>query len=119
MAKMHGRLQSTRKRALVDRQFEMLTILLDKEEPIDYRDLYKLLQRDYEKLREPMRAFIRDLNGLSGMRATLVYKEGEKELAKYWVQVRPEWATEITDTEFYKQINSLPAAKTRLMVTRR
>jgi hypothetical protein len=52
------------------------------------------------------------------MKATVVLMEGEKEAANYMVEVRPDWATEITETEFYKQINSLPAAKTRLVVTR-
>jgi hypothetical protein len=32
------------------------------------------------------------------------------------VKVCLDWSTEITETEFYKQINSLPAAKTRLVV---
>ena len=72
---------------------------------------------DYSNLTEPMRVFVRDLNGLSAMNATSVIREGQKEATLYMVSVRPDWATEITETEFYKQINNLPAAKTRLVVT--
>jgi len=57
------------------------------------------------------------LNGLSSLRAISVRVEGEKEAAKYQIDVRTEWATEITDTEFFRQINTLPTAKTRLFVT--
>ncbi len=117
MGRMYGRLQSTRKRALARRQCEILNTLLDRDAPIEYRDLYKLLKSDYRALKEPMRAFIRDLNGVGALGATLVKKEGRKETEKFLIEVRPEWATEITETAFYKQINKLPAAKTRLIVS--
>lgn len=117
MWKMYGRLQSTRKRALAHRQIQILNVLLDRDEPIEYRELYKMLVKDYDALHEPMRAFVRDLNGLSGLGAAVVTREGEKEGARFMVAVRPEWATEITETEFYMYVNKLPAAKTRLVVT--
>jgi hypothetical protein len=117
MAKMYGRLQSTRKRALAHRQCAMLTILLEMDTLIEYRDLFRIIGKEYDGLNEPLRAFVRDLNGLSAMRATQVLKIGENELARFMVSVRPEWATEITETDFYQNINNLPAAKTRLMVS--
>jgi len=117
MSSMYGRLQSTKKRALAHRQCEMLSLLLERDSPIEYRDLYKLLSGDYNSLKEPLRAFVRDLNALSAMNATSVLQKGQKEAPRFMVEVRPEWATEITETEFYKQINKLPAAKTRLVVT--
>lgn len=78
MARMYGRLQSTRKRALAHQQCEMLSILLDSETPIEYRDLYKLLAKDYDGLQEPMHAFVRDLNVLAALGTTLVLKEGPR-----------------------------------------
>lgn len=117
MGQMYNRLQSTRKRALAHRQCEILHVLLDTNDPIEYRDLYRILSKDYVKLSEPLRAFVRDLNGLTAMNATTVSITGEKEMAKYMVKARLDWATEITETEFYKQINNLPAAKTKLVIS--
>lgn len=115
MARMYGRLQSTRKRALASRQCEILGTLLDRDTPIEYRDLYALLEKHYVSLTGPMRAFVRDLNGLTGLGAIEVAEEARE---RYMIVVRLEWATEITETEFYKEINKLPAAKTRLLVSR-
>lgn len=117
MGKMYGRLHSTRKRALATRQVQILNVLLDKEGPIEYRELYKLLESHYLGLREPMRAFVRDLNSLSALGATSVKKEGEKEATQYPVAVRLEWPTEITETAFYREINKLPTAKTTLFIS--
>lgn len=117
MNQMYGRLQSSRKRALAGRQCQILNTLLDRDRPIEYRDLYDIVEKNYFKLDGPIRAFVRDLNGLSSLRAIRVRVEGEKEAAQYLVEVRAEWATEITDTEFFRQVNKLPAAKTRLFVT--
>lgn len=117
MRQMYGRLQSSRKRALAGRQCEILNTLLDRDRALEYRDLYSIVEKNYLKLDAPVRAFVRDLNGLSSLRAIRVRVEGEKEAARYLVDVRTEWATEITDTEFFRQVNKLPAAKTRLFVT--
>jgi hypothetical protein len=56
---------------------------------------------------------VRDLNQLSSMRAILVKKSENK----FLIATRPEWATEITESQFYQQINRLPSAKTRLVIT--
>jgi Fic family protein len=117
MGRMYGRLRSTRKRALADRQIEILSTLLDLDNPIEYRDLYKILAEHYSGLREPVRAFVRDLNGLSAINAILVLMEGERETARFMVSVRPQWATEITETDFYREINKLPQAKTKLIIS--
>ncbi len=114
MGKMYGRLHSTRKRALARRQCEILTRLLDRDTPIEYRDLYAFLERDYVGLTAPFRAFVRDLNGLIRLGATSVAKEKDD---KFMVSIRLEWATEVTETDFYREINKLPAAKTRLLVS--
>lgn len=121
IGKMYSRLQSTRKRALASRQCEMLNKLLDKDSPIEYRELFDMLQQHYRNLSVPFRAFVRDLNQLSAMRATLVVKEpadARPEAAKYNVSIRLDWATEITESDFYKRINEMPEAKTKLIVSR-
>lgn len=119
MGRMYGRLRSTRKRALAQRQYEILDKLLDTVNEIEYRDLFDLLEKHYDTLKTPLRAYVRDLNHLSGLRAIIVRRtEGQgPEPAKFLISVRLEWATEITETEFYRQINRLPEAKTRLVTS--
>lgn len=113
MGKMYGRLRSKRKRALADRQVAILNKLLDLDNPIDHLDLYEALTPRYARLDQSQRAFIRDLNGLTRLGATSVTKDGDK----FMVKARLEWPTEITETEFFKQINELPEAKTKLLVS--
>ena len=119
MGRMYGRLRSTRKRALAQRQYEILNKLLDTVNEIEYQDLFDLLEKHYDTLKTPLRAYVRDLNHLSGLRAIIVRRtEGQGlESAKFLISVRLEWATEITETEFYRQINRLPEAKTRLVTS--
>lgn len=112
MGKMYGRLHSTRKRALAARQCELLSKLLDLNE-VDIQAFFDDVEKHYIRLKVPFRAYVRDLNHLSGLRAIRVRKIEEE----YFVAVRLEWATEITETEFYRQINKLPEAKTRLIVS--
>jgi Fic family protein len=112
MTRMYGRLHSKRKRAMGRRQCEILNRLLDME-PIDYLAFFDIIGKHYDGLENPVRAFVRDLNQLSAIRAIIVRKVGEQHL----VAARPEWATEITETDFYRQINQLPSAKTRLAIS--
>ena len=119
MGQMYGRLRSTRKRALAQRQYEVLNRLLDMDKEIEYRSLFDLLEKYYGNLKTPHRAYVRDLNHLSGLRAIIVRQaEGlGPERTRYLISVRLEWATEITETEFYRQISQLPEAKTRLITS--
>ena len=57
----------------------------------------------YADLKSPLSAYVRDLNHLSGLRTIVVRQEESEgpEFKKYFVKVRVEWATEITETEFF------------------
>ena len=119
MGQMYDRLRSTRKRALARRQCEILNKLLDLGQEIEYRELYESLGRIYSGLKSPFRAYIRDLSHLIELKAiNLKFENDDKlEFRVIRVGVRLEWATEITETEFYRQINQLPKAKTRPIAT--
>jgi Fic family protein len=113
MGKMYARLRSTRKRALAARQYEVLGKLLDKDQPIEYREFYEVMEKHYRTLRIPARAYVRDLNHLLRLGAITVTKQDDE----YFIAVRLDWATEITETQFFREINRLPEAKTRLLVS--
>ena len=117
MTKMFGRLRSKRKRALALRQCEILNELLVRDQEIEYLELYEKLEMQYANLKKPLSAFVRDLNKLSSMRAISVRLEDDErfDFNRYFVRVRVEWATEITETEFFQKINQLPRAKTKLI----
>jgi Fic family protein len=112
MAQMYGRLLSSRKRALATRQLAILQKLLDKDQEQTLADLRDMLHPHYAKLGEPYRAFIRDLNHLLGLRAITAAKQGDS----YSISIRLDWATEITETQFYQEMSKLPEAKTRLLI---
>ena len=118
MGQMYGRLRSTRKRALAQRQYAILDELLGMDNGMEYRDLYELMRKHYDTLKNPIRAYVRDLNHLSGLEAIIVRRTGNHELEqKIVISIRLEWATEITETAFYRHINRLPEAKTRLITS--
>lgn len=113
MGQMYNRLQSTKKRALAYRQREILQMLLELDKPITLDELYERLARPYQDLKAPVKAFFRDLNYLLRLKAIKATNHKDAVL----VSVRLEWATEITETEFYEEINKLPEAKTHLVIS--
>lgn len=110
MGRMYGRLTSTRKRALAARQMAILNVLLEEEEPMD---LFKLIDRilsEYQSLRAPTKALARDLSHLKLLRAINL----ETEKNNLSVSARLAWATEITETDFFREIDKLPQAKLQI-----
>jgi len=108
MNDLFGRLKSPRKRVIAERQIAILNLLLDEGEmAID--DVYRQINEHYSKLRNPVKALIRDLNGLLSLGAVKYVKSKEE---SYIFSVRLEWLTEITESEFYKALKSLPKART-------
>jgi Fic family protein len=112
MGQMYGRLRSTRKRALGERQLGILQFLLDNNEPISVQKLFDPMYRVYKDLKAPGKAFVRDLNALLDIGAI----SHERRENDSFISARLEWPTEITETEFYKKINKLPAAKTKFVI---
>jgi Fic family protein len=111
MFHMYGRLKSTRKRALADRQLAILQYLLQQDSPVTLTDLMDATERYYSSLAAGQKAVYRDVNHLITLRAITVVRQDKV----FWIAVRLEWPTEITESEFYKEINKLPVAKTRLL----
>ena len=112
MGHMYGRLQSTRKRGLARRQLAILQRLLDESGPVDHEELYNFLYREYENLKGAKNAYIKDLNYLSGLRAINVIKNKQ---GQFLVSVRLDWATEVTETKFYEELENMPEAKSKLI----
>jgi Fic family protein len=101
------RMQTARKRVIAERQIEILKILLDGSQTLD--NLNKKVGLIYKNLSNPHKALIRDLNYLLGLHAIGYTKEQNI----YTFFVRLEWATEITESEFFEKTKQLPKAKTQ------
>jgi Fic family protein len=107
------RLQSTRKRVIAERQIEILKLLLD--ENYNLVKLYNKVNLIYKNLNNSYKAFIRDLNHLIGLGAIDFTKEDNT----YNIFVRLEWATEITESEFFEKIKKMPKSKTHSFLSLR
>ncbi|MDZ4789529.1 MAG: Fic family protein [Blastochloris sp.] len=104
---LFGRLQTKRKRAISERQVHVLNLLLDSEE-ITLAELTKRTAHFY-KVKDPWKALIRDLNYLIELEA--IGAEALPERAGYRLYIRLEWPTQITETEFFRQVKAMPKAK--------
>ena len=62
----------------------------------------------YKRLKNPIKAMVRDVNNLSSLGAVSVEEFGERQ---FRLKVRLEWPTEITETAFFEKLRKLPKAK--------
>jgi len=106
MHDLFGRLQNKRKRVIAERQLKILEVLLESDMGVDEaRAKHAHL---YRNLRNPASAFERDLAGLLVLGALRYDKKRDI------ISARMEWPVEITETEFFKRIERLPKARTRI-----
>ncbi len=111
MFDLFHRLRTPKKRVILDRQLEILKLLLNK--PMRLSELVDATHGLYQSLKSPSKALVRDLNHLIQLGAI----EGERlPDDRIRLEVRLSWPTEITETEFFKRIKNLPKAKTHSML---
>lgn len=111
MFALFGKLESTRKRVIAERQMAILKALLNTDQ-ISVPDLFKSLRDRYVKkkrlLANPVRAFIRDINGLLSLGAIRIESENKVGI----LSVNLNWPQQISESEFYKQVEKMATAKT-------
>jgi hypothetical protein len=111
MFDLFNRLESKRKRVIKERQIEILKLFL-KTETMELGRVLRDALSHYKGLKDAHNAIIRDLNSLIHLRALKVQASGEKDRRVFHLTIRLEWATEITETEFFERLKTLPKAKT-------
>src|SRR5215475_5538149 len=109
MYDLFGRLKSTRKRVIAQRQVQLLKLLLEIDE-IDFNSLWKKALPDYESLKSPIDALVRDLNGLVYLGAINVKPPDNSH--GYIISLNLDWPTQITESRFFERVKNLPKAKT-------
>ncbi len=100
-------LRTPRQRVIAQRQIVILKILLGAES-IEWQELMRQLTPTYKRLKNPIKAMVRDVNNLSSLGAVSVEEFGERQ---FRLKVRLEWPTEITETAFFEKLRKLPKAK--------
>jgi Fic family protein len=114
-----GRLRTPRKRVIAKREIAILEHLLtftEAEWNTFYGDIYRL----YGDVQNSSKALLRDINHLIalGMIAFRRENTGAGNADKYVLWARLEWPSEVTETEFFRQLSSLPRVKETLFIPR-
>lgn len=117
MGQLYGRLESTRKRALAKRQVAILERLLERDGPVEFRALFEELRAHYSGLKGAEMAYGRDLGHLIALNAIELVDQSFRTGVAF--RIRLSWATEITETQFYRDIDKLPEARTKFVLSPR
>jgi hypothetical protein len=106
-ADLFGRLRSPRKRVMSGRHIELLRILLDSDE----LSLSEVVDRSRHlySVRNAQKAQIRDLNYLARLGALRVRRVEEPLLIRLSATLA--WPAEITGTEFFRLIKTMPKGR--------
>ena len=118
MHDLFGRLQTKRKRVIAKRQIAILEHLLTFPETVEWYTFYKDIMRLYTNVKNPGKAILRDLNHLISL-GTMAYKQeltGKKKDERMFLWARMEWPSEITETEFFRKLSTLPRVKGTLFI---
>jgi len=118
MHDLFGRLKTPRKRVIAKRQIAILEDLLTFVE-VEWFAFYRDCMKLYTNVKNPGKALLRDINHLISLGAINFRSEPvEGGGQRFFVWARLEWPAEITETEFFRKVSTLPRAKGTLFVPR-
>jgi Fic family protein len=118
MYDLFDRLQSTKRRAIGKRQIEILKVLL-RRNSMELNELWRELEANYKPLKDAWKAYVRDVLSLLDLKAMRLIEQkgsGTETEKKFFLHIRLECATEITETTFFEQAKKFPKAKTGLFL---
>ncbi len=112
MFDLFTRLETPKKRVIMERQLSILKLLLEHEK-LRVTKLVDMIRTSYLTLKNPLHALSRDLNRLIDLGAILyIQSKGDPGSLK----INLDWPKEITESLFYEQLKNLPKAKTSLVL---
>jgi Fic family protein len=108
---LFGRLKSARKRVMSGRHVQLIYALLEEGE-LSVSALRTKTSPIYT-VKGPVKALIRDLNYLIGLKAIKITKRTapDADLSEIFIDVNLEWPTQITETAFFRQVKEMPKGK--------
>ena len=98
---LFGRLRTPRRRALAQRQLQIMDVLLDGSR-VELNDLANRVMTYYGTLQYPIRAFARDMVGLMNLGAVR-YSDGQ-------VSADLDWPQKLSESELLEQYERMPSA---------
>ncbi len=98
---LFGRLRSPRRRALAERQMEIINVLLDADSML-LSDLADRVRMYYRDLKFPVRALVRDIVGLMDM-AAITLDDGQ-------VTADLDWPQKFSESELLEKYEQMPSA---------
>jgi Fic family protein len=117
MFDLFDRLKTTKRRVIAGRQIQTLKLLLKRDSLEINALLRELWEPNYKPLKDSRKAFIRDLSNLIDLKAVEIQEiSGSDGKKQFVVRIRLEWATEITETTFFEQVQKFPKAKTSIFL---
>jgi cell filamentation protein, protein adenylyltransferase len=109
--RLFTRLESKRKRVIGVRQLGILETLLETGS-MTFGELRRATASYYHRLKNPGLAVGRDVMGLEELGAIAFRWEEPATLGAMKIHIRLEWPAEITESEFFERMRTLPKAKT-------
>ena len=105
---LYAHLKTPKKRVIADRQLAIIRVLLVAEN-LEWTKLIEQTTQHYARMRNPIRALVRDVNSLRSLGAIQVEKLEDN---RFMISVKLDWPTKMTETDFFKKLKELPKAKT-------
>ena len=105
--RLFGKLENPRKRVLAERQLQVLNLMLD-EGPLNYSEIFRRSIFFYVNLKNPQRAFNKDLEKLFQIGAIL-FDSNKGNLTVLYINLL--WPEQITDSQFFETIQKYPSAQ--------
>lgn len=105
---LFNRMRTPKQRYIAKRQMAILNMLLESDKLL-LDEAYKSASNHYSTLKNPWKAYIRDMIKLVAIGAVQVDAE---EGSPVTLKVNLDWPTEITETDFFERASHMPQAKT-------
>ena len=112
LGELFVRVESTRKRVILERQLMLLNCLLDQGRATPLRELMARLNRQYTSRKDPFGAMARDVGRLIALGAVRIESLGENGIPSIVVAVNLDWPRTLTDTQFFERLKRLPKSTT-------
>lgn len=117
MNELFVRLESSRKRVIVKRQLKLLSLLLEKKEPVELGSLVAGARQLYAKQKDQAAAIARDISKLLALGSVkLEWDQAGRE--QPLISVNLDWPSTITEAEFFDKIKKLPKSKDYSFLTK-
>ena len=108
MVELFTKLKSSRKRVIVNRQMEILKLLLDATE-LPVREIIRATDPFYKGLGNPGKAIIRDINGLLMLGAIELVKPETND--GFNLRICLDWPTKMSETALFEKVKKMPTSK--------